>query len=372
VTLGVAVLATAGAVALAPAAGAQDEPIEPAGELPEDDAGGAEPTLPPETDVNGNAPLDAMTEDPGASETWESYSDVGGTSVAQEVTKGIRVEDIVEPPSDYRYAAFGKPDPFVPPLLAADDIAAPEALEIPILSPLQRCGLNDMATSLVGIWQMPSGERKAMIMVPNACYPPTTGNGRNPNVGVVIRTGDPIGNRGGKVLGIGRDYLIVREFTLAPDGTRQYDDRQIYLGGQASEEPPAKLRFQPGSTTPEVIYEQTDRAVVGGGAGAPTSLGAPAARPERRRAELQSNGADASKAGQSMNGGNAASDVAPPPASGVQTTPNVVPAGSSVAPPAGAVPATAVPAVAPGAPAGGAPAAPAAPAAPVNPLGVTP
>ena len=89
-------------------------------------------------------------------------------SVAQEVTKGLRVEDVVEPPTEYHYAAFGKPDPFVAPMLARESLVASSivsGLEVPIVSPLQRHEINEL--SLVGIWQLRSGERKALILTPH-------------------------------------------------------------------------------------------------------------------------------------------------------------------------------------------------------------
>lgn len=173
---------------------------------------------------------------------WDSYSEKGG-GVAEEITKGVRVEDIIEPPSDYRYAAFGKGDPFLPPLITEDARMA-NPLEIPIVSPLQRYKLADL--KMVGIWQLPSGERKAMIMTPSD---------NDISQGIIVKSGDPIGQRGGRILGIGDDYLTVREFTLSPDGTRQYEDQQMFIGPRSFEDLSGKLQFDPGARDAKVMIE---------------------------------------------------------------------------------------------------------------------
>jgi len=144
--------------------------------------------------------------------TWDSTGQ-GKTSAAEEVTAGVRVEDIVEPTTDYRYASFGKSDPFLPPEKKADNSAV--VSEVPIVSPLQRFGLSEL--KLVGVWQLPTGERKAMIMTPK-------------EEGIIIHAGDPIGKRSGKILSIHEEHIVAREFTVAPDGTRQFEDIPVTLG----------------------------------------------------------------------------------------------------------------------------------------------
>lgn len=200
---------------------------------------------------------------------WDSYSDLGkNPSVARDVTNGVRVEDIVEPPSDYRYAAFGKADPFVPPLLAyTEDEPGPGALEIPLVSPLQRYELEQL--KVVGIWQLKSGERKAMVMAPSD----EGGTGAS-GVGIIVKNGDLIGKRGGKILGIGEDYVNVREFSLAPDGSRRFEDRQMFMGKRADEDLAGKIRFKPGEKSPEVIIESDPNRTVSKHAAAEPDPGA--------------------------------------------------------------------------------------------------
>lgn len=229
------------------------EPQVPAGELPVG-------TFAPNDDSNGVGPTvkaDKKTSESNLEETWESYSDVNSSSVAQEVTKGVRVEDIIEPPSDYRYAAFGKTDPFLPPAVAESPQGGPaaETVEVPILSPLQLHGLAEL--SLVGIWQLPSGERKAMVLTPGGQR-----EGGSP-VGVVIRDGDPIGNKGGKVLAISNEYVVVREFTLSPDGSRLYTDQQLFMARAPDTERNGRLVFEPGQA-PKVVFDHPGVAGPGG------------------------------------------------------------------------------------------------------------
>jgi len=163
--------------------------------------------------------------------------------VANEVTKGVRVEDVVEPTADYHYAQFGKGDPFVPPLTLSPEkksvaVINASGMEIPIVSPLQRFAITDL--NLTGIWQLSNGERKGMVMTPQG--------GQESGLGIIVRVGDPIGKRGGRVIAIAGDYLTVREFSLAPDGTRQYEDQQMYMGRWTSGlEVNGKIKFKPGA-----------------------------------------------------------------------------------------------------------------------------
>ena len=179
-------------------------------------------------------------------ETWDSYAEATViNSAAQDVTMGVRVEDIVEPPTDYQFAAFGKGDPFVPPLYLKEDIAsAVDPIEIPIISPLQRHPIANLVVA--GIWENADGTRKALILVPDAASP----------VGIVSRKDDPIGINGGRILAINKESVTVREFRLAPDGTRQYDDKQLTLDRTGMPEAPqvgGSILIRPGAAQGEVI-----------------------------------------------------------------------------------------------------------------------
>lgn len=237
-----------------PDAFAVEEIGQPAGDLPEPESlpdvapteGQGEDTaaVDPAPDSSKKTPVADAGED-NLPQVWDSYSEAGTGGVAQEITKGVRVEDIVEPPSDYRYAAFGKADPFVPPMITTDKPTGPGNLEIPIVSPLQRFEVGTL--QLVGVWQLASGERKAMVLTPGDA----TG-GSSAGQGIIVKNGDPIGTRGGKILGIGDDFLTVREFMLALDGTRQYEDQQMYMGTRNPDENPGKIIFKPGEAKTEV------------------------------------------------------------------------------------------------------------------------
>lgn len=180
---------------------------------------------------------------------WSSSIDSSTESTAKEITKGVRVEDIVEPPSDYHYASFGKPDPFVPPLLPPAPVpeqgAGPSSLEVPIVSALQRYAIDDLR--IVGIWQHSNGDRKALVLTPPG--------GEQGGQGVIVRAGDPIGNRGGKILAIANDFIAVREFFLAPDGIRQYEDRRMLMTITPPERQPAHLLFKPGERLPKEVSD---------------------------------------------------------------------------------------------------------------------
>jgi Tfp pilus assembly protein PilP len=335
---------------------AQDEIDAPAGELPkgddmQDQAGEVEgPTLAqaPADDSKDGVDQDGAGDKKAPDEAdgeitqpaWDSYEDkVGGA--AEEITKGVRVEDIIEPPSDYRYAAFGKGDPFVPPVIT-EEATVINPLEIPIVSPLQRYRLQEL--SLVGIWQHSSGERKAMIMTP--------ANELGGSQGIIIKNGDPIGQKGGRILGIGDDYLTIREFTLAPDGTRQYEDQQMFMGRRPAEDIDGKIRFEPGSKEPKVIINGEVGA--GGQAGALRPVAADSAALDAAAKTLQNLRSQAA-ADASANAGKVA---AGPNQVGDQQAGAGAP-GAAPQPLSPAAPAAAAP---PAAPAGAAAPAPAAPA----------
>jgi Tfp pilus assembly protein PilP len=179
-------------------------------------------------------------------ETWDSYAEATIiNSAAQDVTMGVRVEDIVEPPTDYQFAAFGKGDPFVPPLYLKEDIvSAVDPIEIPIISPLQRHPIASLVVA--GIWENAGSERKALILIPDAAGP----------VGIVSRKDDPIGINGGRILSIQKESVTVREFRLAPDGTRQYDDKQLVLDRTGMPDEPqvgGSILIRPGASQGEVV-----------------------------------------------------------------------------------------------------------------------
>ena len=171
---------------------------------------------------------------------------------AEDVSRDIRVEDILESPMEFHYAAFSKPDPFVPPMTAITENApAParndngiKSLEIPILSPLQQFELTDL--TLVGVWQVKAGERKAMVLTPS---------GKNAGAqGIIVKVGDPIGSRGGKVAKIDSESISVREFMLDADGTRKYFDEKLLMGKIQTSVDAEKIRFTPGSPKTEIIF----------------------------------------------------------------------------------------------------------------------
>ena len=147
-----------------------------------------------------------------STEFWESYTGEDTIS-GQEVNSGVNVQDIVSASHEYNYASFGKSSPFIPPLLSSH-LAK---LEIPIVSVLQRYFLEQL--TVVGIWTLENNARKALVMT-------------SENEGVIVAVGDPIGNRGGKIISIEPNLVKVREFSLAPDGTRQFEDFDLWLGNE--------------------------------------------------------------------------------------------------------------------------------------------
>lgn len=156
--------------------------------------------------------------------------------------QGISIEEIVEPPVEYHYSAFGQPNPFAPPQIKAEDQAGPIATleagevetkaadvspagivasgaEIPVVSPLQRFPLK--ALKLKGIWLLSGGNKKALVMTPK-------------REGVIVKEGDPIS--AGKVLEIKKNQVVVRQYRIRRDGAREYSDKFMYLGDAEPDE----------------------------------------------------------------------------------------------------------------------------------------
>lgn len=160
-------------------------------------------------------------------ETWDSYTpENAAKSIALDITNGVRVNDIVLPSSEYHFASFGRPDPFVPQMKinrsTRDSVkeSRPGYDEVQITSVLQKFPLSELV--VVGIWSPQNRSRKALISCP-------TGQG------VVVQIGDPMGIKAGKVISINNDYLMVREFEISYDGTRQFEDKKVWLNGRQPE-----------------------------------------------------------------------------------------------------------------------------------------
>ncbi len=146
---------------------------------------------------------------------WESrgeYDPELGSPV-----KDITVKDIVESPMDYVYSGYGKEDPFLAPnesIGIRNTTTIPNRVEIPIVSVLQKYNLTEMR--LEGVWLAKKNARRALIRTPK-------------DEGVVVSLGDYAGAHGGKVVDIQEDRVVVREFRIAPDGTRLFQDSSLWM-----------------------------------------------------------------------------------------------------------------------------------------------
>ncbi len=161
-------------------------------------------------------------------DNWENTSTVPKLNP----DSGLKVNEIIEPTSEYTYASFGKPDPFSIPssLFASKDTDAsiseagtgsvdlgPSSKEITVTSPLQAYPISVLEVK--GVWQTAEGEFRAVVLTPK-------------KEGIVVKVGDPISS--GKIIGIQRDSLQVRLYKLRKDGVREYDDTQIHFGSGKS------------------------------------------------------------------------------------------------------------------------------------------
>lgn len=191
-----------------------------------------------EVKVEGESELGEFAEEMEISDAQkvtdeEMIADYGNLDgdIAKDVTEGVRIEDIIQPYSEYHFSSFGKPDPFVPPITIEElNKKGEDVVEVELKSVLQKHPL--LALKVAGVWQVGT-IRKALVTTPQ-------------NEGVVVQEGDPMGLRGGKVIGINDDFVTVREFDLVADGTRQFEDIKVFLTGKKPKEG-GKIVFKAGA-----------------------------------------------------------------------------------------------------------------------------
>ncbi len=203
----------------------------------------------PEPAVNADAPAKGSASD-GDQAVWDSankrYEDQDSSNTA---SKRLRVEDIIEPTIDYRYSSARRKNPFVPEIVLTGQIArqrelSPNDVEIPIVSPLQAFALSQL--SVIGVWETDAHLWKALIGTPAT-------------QGIEAKLGDPVGNSGGRIMSINPESVIVREFSVRFDGTREYRDVPLHMGSDlpvektALEKVGGRLILRPGASQPEVV-----------------------------------------------------------------------------------------------------------------------
>lgn len=164
--------------------------------------------------------IDLKSRELQSKDTWDSVPKDHEAFESTELSSGIRVEEIIEPPSDYSYASFGKSDPFLPSyelFVSKGPSSADKQFEIPIVSPLQVPNI-ERNLSVVGLWELPNGEKRALIIV-------RTSRRRQ---GVIAKVGDPIGLLG-KITEIDEAGVTAREYTILQDGSRTFEDKKLLL-----------------------------------------------------------------------------------------------------------------------------------------------
>ena len=186
----------------------------------------------------------------GEQAVWDSankrYDDQDSSNAG---SKTLRVEDIIEPTIDYRYSSARRKNPFVPEIVLTGQIArqrelSPNDVEIPIVSPLQAFALSQL--SVIGVWETDTHLWKALIGTPAT-------------QGIEAKLGDPVGNSGGRIMSINPESVIVREFSVRFDGTREYRDVPLHMGSDlpvektAIEKVGGRLILRPGATQPELV-----------------------------------------------------------------------------------------------------------------------
>lgn len=179
-------------------------------------------------------------------DNWDSASKrFDQQDPANTVTKGVRVEDIIEPTAEYRYVSGRRKNPFVPDVIKGRSIKQkeldPNDVEIPIINPLQSFDVKQL--SVIGTWESSESGWKALIQTPS-------------NTGIETKLGDPAGNSGGRIVSISPEAVIVREFSVRADGTREYRDVPLYMGSDKQRTDDGQIGgrviLRPGASTPEI------------------------------------------------------------------------------------------------------------------------
>ncbi len=184
------------------------------------------------------------------------------TKGATDVTDVAKIEDIIEPEIDFQFVSFGKDDPFLPPMTINED-GSLKSLDVlhaakkekkagdfekAIVSPLQKYDLRKI--KVIGIWQLSSGERKAMVRVDKQI-----GGGSE---AFVIGKGSLIGNQFGKVIGISSDKITVREFVILHNGKEHYINTDKYLGDKGPKSKNEVLVAKPGEKGTKVVDKNAE------------------------------------------------------------------------------------------------------------------
>jgi len=175
---------------------------------------------------------------------------------AASVTNGIRVEDIIEPSSEYQYSSSRKKNPFLPEIKTARRAAAqrelsPNDVEIPIINPLQSFPVSQLG--VIGVWEGDDHVWKALIETPT-------------NQGIETKLGDPAGNSGGRIMSITPESVVVREFSVRTDGTREYRDMPLYMGSDNPQRSNVsiggRLILRPGASAPEIESAEDSAKII--------------------------------------------------------------------------------------------------------------
>lgn len=159
----------------------------------------------------------------------------------EDITDQLKMETILEDSFEYTYAAFGRPDPFIPNIHPSHQ----PSVSVAITSILQRYPLDRIR--VVGIWQLQNGGRKSLMMTEKS-------------EGVVVALGDSVGIHGGKISKIESDHVVIREFTLDSKGIQHFADRAIWLGSREEKKPDKSLTIQSDSYPEEVEAKVTEPA----------------------------------------------------------------------------------------------------------------
>jgi hypothetical protein len=181
---------------------------------------------------------------PIAERLWESVPEGKDPNslVADDLTDGVRVENIVEPTAEYHFASFGKPDPFAPPpsmrssgLVEGFDevgVSGPQRKEEILTHQLQAVNLDQV--TIAGIWRDEDNTAHALLVTPSG-------------KGFTVKENDPL-SPGGVISRIDKDRILVKRYRLEEDGSQTYRETSLAFNSSKKKSSglDGKIVFDPG------------------------------------------------------------------------------------------------------------------------------
>lgn len=135
--------------------------------------------------------------------------------------------------------------------------------ETEIIDPLQKVDLKDM--TLVGT--ILGNDPVAMVTLPGSASLGTSGTAggglESRNETFMVRIGEPVGNRRGKLIAIAQDHIVVRELAASKDGLKRHQFHLSILKMASGTHRPKGFMMPGGGTLPETSQSLSVNGTLG-------------------------------------------------------------------------------------------------------------